>query len=201
MAEIICDPKSGIRFGRTVISVASGRLTEQPVEALVYAANQRGLMGTGGGDTIRLAGGADIEREAMSYAPLELGAAVVTGAGKLTECGIAAVIHAVVSPQLGDPVKPDVVRRAYTEALRLADTRHLRSLALPAPAIPLANGLPDQLAGAELLIETIVTYLRRTSTRLEHLMLTVRFADEVQPVLSVVARARERSWNPPAWLR
>lgn len=201
MAEIICDPKTGIRFGRTALFVASGNLTEQPVEALVYAANQRGIMGTGGGGTIRLLGGAEIEREAMSHAPLELGSAVVTSAGHLTKRGISAIIHAVMSSKLGDPVKPEVARRAIGAALRAADEHRIRSVAIPPPVSSLTNEVAARSASPELMIDAVITSLRRSTTRLERIILVVRFEDEVRPVIDAIARTRERIWTPPVWSR
>lgn len=201
MAEIISDSNTGIRFGRTALFVASGNLTEQLVEALVYVANQRGVMGTGGGGTIRLAGGPEVEREAMSHAPLELGSAVVTGAGHLAERGVKAIIHAVMSPRLGDPVKPEIARRAISAAVRAADEHRLRSMAIPPPVTTLAGDVSSRLTSPELMIDAVVTSLRRSTTRIERIILVVRFDDEVRPVIDAIARTRERIWTPPVWRR
>ena len=77
------DDRPAFRFGRTIVSVAVGDLLGQEAEVIVVAANRRGVLGplaTPGLSGLRSLGGSEIEREAMSLAPLELGTAVMTGA-------------------------------------------------------------------------------------------------------------------------
>src|SRR3954447_22783894 len=88
----------GGSFGRTQLSGVVGEVIDQPVQAIVYPANARGVMGAGPASSIRFSGGPDVEREAMSLAPIDLGRAVLTGSGKLSERGIDFVIHAAISP-------------------------------------------------------------------------------------------------------
>src|SRR5207237_1177444 len=129
MAE--AETTQAVRFGRTVVQPATGELVDQAVQAIVYAANSRGVMGAGPAGSLRLVGGPEIEREAMESAPFDLGTAVLTGPGRLAERGIEAVIHAVVTPHLGDVAEVPDVRRALAAALRLVDGRRFHGLALP----------------------------------------------------------------------
>ena len=99
------DGRPAFRFGRTIVSVAVGDLLGQEAEVIVVAANRRGVLGplaTPGLSGLRSLGGSEIEREAMSLAPLDLGTAVVTGASGLEERSVRAVVHAVVHPVLGE---------------------------------------------------------------------------------------------------
>src|SRR5918997_3674036 len=130
--EVEASPE--FRFGRTVVSVTVGDLLGQEAEAIVVAANRRGVLGplaTPGLSGLRTLGGSAIEREAMRQAPLDLGTAVVTGASGLEERGIRAVIHAVVHPSLGERARIEHVRRAVPAALTAASMRRLRTVAMP----------------------------------------------------------------------
>ena len=113
------DDRPAFRFGRTIVSVAVGDLLGQKAEVIVVAANRRGVLGplaTPGLSGLRSLGGSEIEREAMSLAPLELGMAVMTAAPGLEERGIRAVVHAVIHPALGERARIEDVRRAVPAA-------------------------------------------------------------------------------------
>src|SRR5687767_16006474 len=117
------DGRPAFRFGRTIVSVAVGDLLGQEAEVIVVAANRRGVLGplaTPGLSGLRSLGGSEIEREAMAMAPLDLGTAVLTGSGGLSQRGVAAVIHAAVHPALGERARPEYVRRAVPAILNVA---------------------------------------------------------------------------------
>ena len=189
---------NGVRFGRTLVTAVLGDPLDQPVEALVLAANQRGVMGAGIAGAVRLAGGPAIEREAMAHAPLPLGGAVATTAGKLAERGIAAIIHAVVNERLAAPSTVDVIRRATTSTLRLVEERRFRSVVLP----PIGGGKgPNQLPAAlaiQAIVDETIAHLRRSGTRLERIVFVSRHEDDVLAFAEAVARGRERSWRRPS---
>jgi O-acetyl-ADP-ribose deacetylase (regulator of RNase III) len=156
-----------VRFGRTVVQPAVGELVDQPVQAIVYAANSRGVMGAGPAGSVRLVGGPEIEREAMEAAPFDLGTAFVTGSGRLADRGIEAVIHAVVAPHLGETAEVPEIRRALAAALRFADARRFRSLALPLLGLR-ADATPGERADiVEAIVDEFVAHLRRGNSRLE----------------------------------
>src|SRR4051812_37586153 len=93
---------SGTRFGRAVIEALVGELVEQPVQAIVYPTNTRGVMGAGPSGSVRTAAGPEIEREAMSQAPIALGSAIATSPGKLADHGVEVILHAAVTPAIGE---------------------------------------------------------------------------------------------------
>ena len=184
-----------VRFGRTVVHPATGDLIDQPVQAIVYAANSRGVMGAGPSGSVRLVGGQEIEREAMEAAPFDLGTAFVTGPGRLAERGIEAIIHAVVAPLLGESAELPEVRRALEASLREVDARRYHSLAMPLLGVRAEATIAERTDIVEALVEELVAHLRRGGSRLESVIIVSRFADDLAMILDTLARARQRSWT------
>lgn len=177
-----------------MVLAAAGRATEQPVQAVVYGANARGLMGAGSVTSLRLVAGPEVEREAMTGAPHEMGTAFLTGAGRLAERGIEAVIHAVIAPALGDPTRLPTMRRALAAALQTADAARLRSVAMPVLGLAADADEDERTVIAENVVEEVVAYLRRGTSRLEQVIIAAGFGDEMVVVDAAIRRARERSW-------
>ena len=82
-----------------VIHIAKSDITEMAVDAVVNPANSLGIMGGGVAAALSRKGGPTIQREAMSLAPIAVGAAVVTNAGQLWAKH---VIHAPTMEEPGD---------------------------------------------------------------------------------------------------
>lgn len=188
----------GVRFGRTVIDAVVGELVEQPVQAIVYPTNTRGVVGAGVASSVRFAGGPEIEREAMELAPIDLGDAVATTAGRLQERGINAVLHAAVVPGMGDQPRMAVVIRALESALALATESRLRTLALPLIGISAEAAIDDRKEGVQALVDAVVKYVRRPNTRIDRIVFVSRFDDDLVLLLEAIGRARQRSWTSPA---
>src|SRR5680860_327337 len=134
--QLAVNESAGVRFGRTFILPVADPVLDQQVQAIVCPANRRGVMGAGITGRIRMAGGIEIEREAMAQAPLAIGSAISTTAGALDAQGVRCIIHAVVSDVLGTPTRLDIVRNATAAALREADRMRVKSVLLP----PLGSG-------------------------------------------------------------
>jgi O-acetyl-ADP-ribose deacetylase (regulator of RNase III) len=116
------------KCGRGELYVVRGDLTEQRVDAIVNAANSRLAHGGGVAGAIVRRGGEEIQQESWAIAPVLVGDAVVTGAGRLP-CRF--VIHAV-GPVWGDGEEEAKLRAAVRRALQRAEDLGLRSLAFPA---------------------------------------------------------------------
>lgn len=185
----------GVRFGRTLVVPSAESLLTLGVQGIVSPANRRGVMGVGVAGSIRLQGGAEIEREAMARAPLAMGTALVTASGKLAERGTAAIIHAVTSDALGATTREDVIRKATTAALEAADRARIRSIAMP----PLGTGPGPRRFNSDtvllLMIEEIVAYLRRFTSRLDRIMLVCRDAKEALELENALVEARRLWWG------
>lgn len=185
------------RFGRTVIEAVLGELVDQPVQAIIYPANSRGLMGTGSASSVRFAGGPDVERAAMELAPIDLGEAVVTTSGRLQERGIEAVIHAVIMPSLGETPREPVVLRALDSALAAATANRLRTLAMPLLGISAEAPAEERVELTQALVDVVVRYIRRPDTRINHVVIVSRFEDDLASLSGAIARAKQRLWAPP----
>jgi len=128
---------------RPELEVVEGDIAALAVDAVANAANDHLWMGAGVAGAIKRAGGEEIEREAMSQAPIQVGDAVATGAGRLRARW---VIHAAVMGQ--DLVtSADAIRRATRRALEVADELGAESLALPAFGTGVGGFPLDECAG------------------------------------------------------
>jgi len=116
--------------GRGEIAVVHGDLTGERVDAIVNAANTHLAHGGGVAGAIVRKGGEVIQRESYANAPVAVGRAVVTGAGRLP-CRW--VIHAV-GPVWGEGDEEAKLRSAVGSALDRAEELGLASVALPAIA-------------------------------------------------------------------
>jgi O-acetyl-ADP-ribose deacetylase len=192
------DDRPAFRFGRTIVLVATGDLLGQDAEAIVLAANRRGVLGplaTPGLSGLRSLGGSEIEREAMSLAPLELGMAVMTGASGLEERGIRAVVHAVIHPALGERARIEDVRRAVPAALATASKSRLRTVAMPLLGVESLAEKADVDAMVTAVVDELVGSLRRAIPRFDRLTIVCRFAEHADAVKAALARAHERVWT------
>jgi O-acetyl-ADP-ribose deacetylase (regulator of RNase III) len=192
------EESQGVRFGRTVIDAVVGELIEQPVQALIYPGNTRGVIGAGPASSLRFAGGPDLERETMELAPIDLGDAVATTAGRLQERGIEAILHAVIVPGLGDTPRPTVVLRALDAALALATESRLSTIALPLLGVNAEAPEAERADTVQDLVDVVVKYVRRPGSRIDRVVFVARFEDDRRLLAAAIARARQRSWTSPA---
>jgi O-acetyl-ADP-ribose deacetylase (regulator of RNase III) len=188
----------GIRFGRTIFDAVVGELAEQPVQAIVYPANTRGVVGAGPASSLRFAAGPEIERETMELAPIDLGDAVATTAGKLQERGVEAILHAVIVPGLGDIPRLPIIVRALDAALELASESRLRTVALPLLGVNPEASADERAEHVQEVVDTVVRHIRRPTNRIDRIIFVSRFEDDLPLLNDAIARARQRSWTSPA---
>jgi len=127
------------------IEVTTGDLTKQRVDAIVNPANSLMLMGGGAAGAIKRAGGEEIEREARSKAPVPVGSAVATAAGRLPARW---VIHA---PTMERPAMPTTARKVYLAtraALECAESLGAESVAIPGMGTGVGRLSPAEAASA-----------------------------------------------------
>jgi O-acetyl-ADP-ribose deacetylase (regulator of RNase III) len=110
------------------LEVVEGNIAELDVDAIANAANNHLWMGAGVAGAIKVAGGQEIEQEAVAKGPIEIGDAVATSAGSLPARH---VIHGAV---MGQDLRTDAeaIERTTTRVLEVADEIGARSVALPA---------------------------------------------------------------------
>src|ERR1700752_492457 len=113
---------------RLQIRVVQGSILEVEVQAIVNAANSRGIMGGGVAGVIKRAAGPEGDEEARQQAPIPVGSAVLTSGGQTR---YQAIIHAPTMPEPGMRIDPRNVALATQAALALADAFGFPSVAIP----------------------------------------------------------------------
>jgi O-acetyl-ADP-ribose deacetylase (regulator of RNase III) len=127
------------------IHLAKSDISDMAVDAIVSPANSLGIMGGGVAAVLSRKGGPLIQREAMSLAPIAVGAAVVTNAGTLWAKNI---IHTPTMEEPGLKVSVENVRRATRAALLAASQRAFAVIALPGLGTGLGGADPADAARA-----------------------------------------------------
>ena len=112
--------------------MVKGNLLEEPVDAIVNAANGHLAHGGGVAGAISRAAGPELQTESdrrvREHGPYAAGEAVVTAAGKLPFKG---VIHAI-GPRHGEGDEEGKLISALSRTFRLAEERGWESVAFPA---------------------------------------------------------------------
>jgi O-acetyl-ADP-ribose deacetylase (regulator of RNase III) len=110
------------------IELWNGDICDLEVDAIVNAANLSLWMSTGVAGEIKRAGGDSIEFAAVRQAPVPLGEAIVTPAGRLAA---KAIIHAV-SLDRDRRTSAEIIDRAVRNAMARARELRFASIAFPA---------------------------------------------------------------------
>ncbi|MFT4891250.1 MAG: O-acetyl-ADP-ribose deacetylase (regulator of RNase III) [Halobacteriales archaeon] len=134
--------------------VIQGDIAEQSADALVNAAGTSLKMGSGVAGALRRGAGEEIDEEAVSKGPIDLGEVAVTDAHDLDAEW---VIHAAAMPHYGDgQATPESIRDATRNTLERADELGAESLVIPALGCGVAGF--DLADGARLIAEEIADY-------------------------------------------
>lgn len=148
------------------IELVQGDISSQDdVAAVVNAANAQLQTGGGVAGAIHRAAGPELAEEAGSFAPIEPGEAVVTGAHDLPN---EHVIHTLGPVYGSDHPEAELLANCYRESLRHAEEEQMNSIAFPAISTG-AFGYPLEEA-TEVAIRTVLDEARS----LEHVRL-IRF--------------------------
>ncbi len=145
------------KVGDCLLEIVKGDITEQEVEAIVNAANERLIPGGGVDGAIHRKGGSAIVEELRAkYTHCPTGDAVVTGGGNLKA---RYVIHAV-GPiyKDGKSGESELLAKAYLSALKRALELNLNSVAFPALSTG-AYGYPIEEA-TQIALKTIIEFLK-----------------------------------------
>ena len=135
-------------------TVVQGDIARQEADALVNAAGTSLQMGSGVAGALRRGAGSEINQEAVSKGPVELGEVAVTDAYDL-DADI--VVHAAAMPHYGDGrATEDSIRDATRNAFAAADERGCESLVIPALGCGVAGF--DLAEGARAIAEEIDAY-------------------------------------------
>lgn len=142
------------KVGGIEVETVVGDITKLSVEVIANSASYDLRMESGVAGAIKLAGGEEIEREAITQGPLKAGEAVITSGGKL---GARYVIHCASRPP-GSSATYSKVRASVLSGLRLASSKSIRSVAFP--AIGTENGGMSNEESANAIIAAIREHSR-----------------------------------------
>jgi O-acetyl-ADP-ribose deacetylase (regulator of RNase III) len=135
-------------------SVVQGDIAAQSADALVNAAGTSLQMGSGVAGALRRGAGREINEEAVSKGPVDLGEVAVTDAYDLDT---QYVIHAAAMPHYGDgQATRESIRAATRNTLERADELGCESLVIPALGTGVAGF--DLEEGARIICEVIDAY-------------------------------------------
>lgn len=130
---------------RFKVAILRGDLTKQEADAIVNPASSLMYMGGGAAGAIKRVGGIEVEREALKHAPLPVGKAVATGAGRL---GAKWVVHAPTMERPAMLTTVGKVYRAAKAALLCAEKVGARSIIMPGMGTGIGGVAFDEAARA-----------------------------------------------------
>jgi O-acetyl-ADP-ribose deacetylase len=162
-----------VQVGQTSLETQRGDISQAKVDAVVNAANNHLWMGAGVAGALKRAGGIEIESEAVSKGPIEIGEAVVTRAGKLPA---RYVIHAAA---MGQDLTTDrsKIAMATRNSLARAHELGLESIAFPALGTGVGGFSPE--AAAEVMIRECEAFAKAASAPSLTRILFVLFSEDV----------------------
>ncbi len=164
--------------------VIQGDIAQQSADAIVNAAGTSLRMGSGVAGSLRRAAGNELNQEAMSKGPVDLGETAVTDAYDLDA---EYVIHAAAMPHYGDgEATAASIANATENTLETADELGAESLVIPALGCGIAGFELEN--GAQIISETIDSY---EAEKLEEVTL-IAYRDEEYETIQEVT---EEVWD------
>lgn len=132
-------------YKNTLIKVIQADITKLEVDAIVNPANSQLIMGGGVAGAILRAGGDQIQREALRKAPIRVGQAIATAAGKLKAKH---VIHAPTMTRPAMLTSRENAKLATRAALNCATQLGIKTLAFPGLGTGVGGLDPEEAAVA-----------------------------------------------------
>jgi O-acetyl-ADP-ribose deacetylase (regulator of RNase III) len=151
-------------INKVIIELIRGDITDLATDALVNAANEELQLGGGVAGAIRRRGGPAIQRECDDIGGTPVGTAVITSGGNLKA---RYVIHAV-GPRWGEGDEDEKLASAVHCALKLADQRRLRSIAVPAISTGIFNFPKDR--AAQIILSSAINFVKNESKNLRRII-------------------------------
>jgi O-acetyl-ADP-ribose deacetylase (regulator of RNase III) len=171
----------GVQVNKSTVGLSKGIITDLDTDAFVFYAKEDLALGSGFGSIISGQGGPSIEKELKELAPIAVGEAVVSTAGKLKAKHI---IHAV-GPAFQEEDTESKLRAAVSNSLKRADEKGIERLAFPAMGAGY-HGIPLDLC-ARVMLETIQSHLKG-ETGIKEVVICVLDTPWVQSFQSRIAK-------------
>jgi O-acetyl-ADP-ribose deacetylase (regulator of RNase III)/ADP-ribose pyrophosphatase YjhB (NUDIX family) len=143
-----------IKIKDAQVKIVLGDITVIEADAIVNAANNKGVMGGGVAGAIKKKGGKIIEDEAVKKCPIKVGEAIFTAAGSLKA---KYVIHAATM-DMSFKTDETRIRDSFRNSLKVADELGVKSIVFP--ALGCGTGAFPLLASAKVMAQEIWRYLR-----------------------------------------
>jgi len=164
------------------IEIVQGDITQQEVDAIVNAANERGLGGGGVDGAIHQAAGPALLEECRKIPEknpgirILKGTAVATGAGNLKAKKVIHTVGPDCRIQKEREKKEEILKNAYTNSLKVADEEECKSVAFPSISTGIYGYNIEE--AAKVALEAIKTYPEKhPKTKLE-IVRMVLFSDK-----------------------
>jgi O-acetyl-ADP-ribose deacetylase (regulator of RNase III) len=160
-----------ISINNVKIAIIKGDITESNVDAIVNAANSHLQHGGGVAGVISRKGGPVIQKESNAIGYVPVGECAMTSGGALKA---RYVIHAV-GPRMGEGDEENKLRKAINNVLKLATSKGLKSIAIPAISAGIFGFPKDKCA--HILIEETVMFVREKKTTFEEIVFCLLDSD------------------------
>jgi O-acetyl-ADP-ribose deacetylase (regulator of RNase III) len=162
-----------VKPGKKII-LTQGDITELSTDAIVNAANEDLILGGGVAGAIRKKGGPSIQEECNKIGRINVGEAVVTGAGNLKA---KYVIHAV-GPRYGEGNEDEKLRNATWNSLLRATEKGCKSIAFPAISTGIFGFPKDRCAS--IMLKTAQEFLKQHETSLEEVVFCLYSKEDLE---------------------
>lgn len=153
-----------MKVQNTAIKIIKADITALDVDAIVNPANNHLVMGGGLAGIIKQKGGQEIEDEAISKGPIEVGESIFTYAGKLKT---KYVIHSATMA-MDFKTDQDKIRKAVATALLCANDLNVESIALP--ALGCGVGRFPFIGAAKIMAQEVMKFCKTTKTSLKEII-------------------------------
>jgi len=137
------------------IEVRKGSIIDVDADAVVNAANSLGYMGGGVAGYLKRVCGDEVEKEAIEKAPIPVGEAITTSAGKLKD-KLKGIIHAPTMERPAMRIGVENVIKAVEGALKEAERMGFEVIAMP--GMGTGVGGVSKKDAAEAMIKTIKNF-------------------------------------------
>jgi O-acetyl-ADP-ribose deacetylase (regulator of RNase III) len=181
LREIICDGKK--------IVLAKGDITRASCDAVVNPANSLMIMGGGVAGALRRAAGEEVEAEARRRAPVPVGKAISTSAGKL-QPRIRYIIHAPTMERPAMRTTESKVKKATEAALE--EAKRLRVSCVAFPAMGAGVGGLSAADSLEAMLEALDEFWSKSDTPSQVVFIAYSDADAKQ-FLRVIDRVKMKT--------
>lgn len=170
------------KVGNGIIEIMQADITSLSVDAIVNAANNHLILGSGVAGAIRTKGGPSIQYECNRIGSIKVGEAAITGAGRLPA---KFVIHAA---SMGDePVSERSLRDSVRNSLLKAEEAEISSIAFPAIGTGVGGFAVERCA--EIMIDIAERHLKEEGRRINHIAFAL-FAESDKQVFEETLSSR-----------